>query len=82
MTLQSLKQLESLIKICKKHGVESIEIDNIKMNISLLHSSSQKTKESILMPNGITDQTIIPTPNMPTAEELLYWSSEGQSETQ
>lgn len=65
MTIQNLKELESLLKVCRKHGVRSIEIDGIKM---LIESNDSEPKEAQ------KEQTQSNLPGL-TDEDIMLWSS-------
>lgn len=70
MTIKNLKELEAAIKLCRKHGVDTMEIGNIKLCLgdapvepakaSELKTEDSDTKED----NGVTD------------EQMLFWSSQ------
>jgi hypothetical protein len=70
MKIETLNDLTACVKMCRKNGVRSIEIDGIKMTLDELVTESKNIegKEAELKP-AYTD------------EEILTWSSaphEGQ----
>jgi hypothetical protein len=64
MKVETLKELEALVKMCRKHGVRSIEVDGIKMLIE--EPDLPKSSEAASDPK--TEQPL-------TDEQLLFWSS-------
>lgn len=94
MTVTSIKELEAIIKLCRKTGVEHIIVDGIELNLGpepLRPDKPLNTKKMIKdTVNGIinpnvaytpTEDTQIETPDTLTPEQLLMWSI-GQSEQQ
>lgn len=65
MKIDSLKELEALVKMCNKHGVSNIEIDGIKLKLD--GPPELKTE---LQSN---DQSSTAKPF--TDEDLLFWSA-------
>ncbi len=63
MKVESLKEFEALLKICKKHGVSDIKIDNIELKLELQNLKTEQTSDKI----EVTDQM--------TNEEILFYSS-------
>jgi hypothetical protein len=64
MKVETLKELEALIKVCRKHGVHSITVDGISMLINEppeQHSETASNKD-------------VHTP-VYTDEDILTWSS-------
>lgn len=66
MKIENQKELESLLKLCRRQGVRSIEIDGIKMLIEPLEQEKPQQQSSSVplaaLP-GLTD------------EDILLWSS-------
>jgi hypothetical protein len=65
MKIDSLKELEALVKMCNKHGVSNIEVDNIKLKLdgppelkTELQSNDQSNTEKLF-----------------SDEDLLFWSA-------
>lgn len=80
MTVNSLKDLEKLIKLCRRTGVQSIKIDNIEFRLDdaapqAPTKRSNKATIEPFAPGGITESTQIDTPDALTPEQLLMWSS-------
>lgn len=65
MKIDNLKELEAVIKVCRKHGVREITVDGISLKIDELQ---EQTKES-----GDTKEDL-QTPQY-TEEQILMWSS-------
>jgi len=67
MKIENQKELESLLKLCRRQGVRSIEIDGIKMLIEPLEQEKPQQQQSASVPlaalPGLTD------------EDILLWSS-------
>jgi len=84
--IESLKDLEKLIKLMRKTGVDRIEIDGIKLELGTLPETgkySPKTGEKA--PIGVIDEStqlpyVIQTPDALTDEQLLMWSATGGQE--
>ncbi len=85
MKLDTLKDLEQAIKLCRKLGVDTIEIGDVKFQLSPTPPQIVTTKRSktlqqpTIAPGGITDDVIIPTtasqnPAGLTDEQLLFYS--------
>lgn len=64
MTITNIKELSKLIDLCRKKGIDSVEIDNIKLKLGPLDF---KTK----LKDG-PDLTAAPEISN---EDLLYWSA-------
>ncbi len=90
MKIENLKQLQKLIALCRKTGVEAIEIDGIKMNIGPAPKATRKQtpveydipEASIKIPqyNPVVKEVVadvIKTDGL-TDEELLFYSASGQ----
>lgn len=87
MKIESIKDLEKIIRSCRKLGVEIIKIGDIEI---VLDKSFKVTKsvairksniEGVPLPGGIDETTKIEvpdiaTPDMPTEEQLLFGSSD------
>ena len=69
MKIDSLKELEAAIKVCRKHGVTSLEIDGIKLQLLELQNESEVQQ----------DQSAARPIVQYTDEELLTWSSTPQA---
>ncbi len=66
MKIESLEQLEAVVKFCRKQGISSIEVDGVKLAISEQPKRTRKSKE-------VQDE--IETPDELTPEQLLMWSA-------
>lgn len=67
MTINDLKHLEQLLKLCRKQGVASMSIDNIQFKLEELPSIEAKAEG----PTGIQ----LPDGTVLTDEELLLYSA-------
>lgn len=88
MTITSLKDLKKLIQLCHAQGVRTIEIDNIKLELNALPVKARKYKQ-IQEPEygtGSLEEQLVIQPmdiietDEPTEEELLFMSSDVQSQ--
>lgn len=68
MKIENLKDLESVMKLCRKHGVRSIEVDGVKMAVE------EPTADLISVQGSDT-------PEVPKAskDDMLYWSSQDRT---
>jgi len=68
MKIETLKQLESLIKLCKKHGIEEIVVDGIQLKVDITHAADKKTARRLSTKDEDSEATY-------TDEDLINWSS-------
>ncbi len=92
MTINNLKDLEKLIKLCRKTGVQAITVDGISLQLGSLPvkaSTSQSFMDmqlpTITIPQ-VNENTPITPPepiksDAPTEEELLFWSADSTENT-
>lgn len=82
MKIENLKELEKLIKLCKKHGIETIEADGVKFSVDLhaqLTPSAKATKPTTSVQSTTIDEdSKIELPDELTEEQLLNWSVTGE----
>lgn len=85
MVIQDLKELEKLIKLCRKTGIDTISIDGITFSLGAQPQSlGAKTKLGQSLLRGlkeaneyqITEDTKILTSEL-TPEQLMFYSSQG-----
>jgi hypothetical protein len=62
MELPNLKELEKLLKMCRKQGITELEMRDMKFRFGDLPRESEETEETV-KPG-------------PTEEELLFWSTQ------
>lgn len=67
MKVESIKQLEQVIKLCRKTGVNSIEIDGVKLMLG----------EAPAKP-GVAETKVADETPAYTEEDYLLWSSQPQ----
>lgn len=79
MTIQSIKELDKLMQLCRKRGVRSIKIDNIEFYIETESEAPTKAMTElapdVFDPGTIPPPTKIDTPDELSEEQLLMWSS-------
>lgn len=89
MKIDSIKDLEAIIKLCRKTGVEHIIVDSIELNLGpapmvyrkepFKKAAIKESVERILNP-GIayapTEESAITTDDL-TEEQLLFYSAQG-----
>lgn len=86
MTINSLKELDKLMLLCKKRGIEKIKIDNIEFTIDATTEPKEYIAPLAATLPGVFDPTQgirvdapdIRTPDQLTEEQLLYYSANGQ----
>lgn len=71
MKVDNLADLKALVKMCRKEGIASIEVDGVKLVLdeAPLRHKKLKTEE----PENTKDMPAY------TEEELLTWSANGQN---
>lgn len=74
MTISSLKELEKLVRSCRKLGVESITIDGISLKLGD-EPQARLVKSAVKTTRVATTIEDIDTPDEPTEEQLMYYSS-------
>lgn len=91
MKIDTLKDLEKIIKLCRKTGVSAMRIDGVEFelgpeqaNINIQKPSKRFVEElqpqmPVFTPGGITAETKIPTDGL-TDEQLLMWSAQGHEQ--
>lgn len=83
MQLESLKDLEKLVKLCRKLGVDKIEVDGVKVELgappeivdSRKNRISNLQENQVFIPGGIDQDTRIDMPDELTEEQKMFWSS-------
>lgn len=96
MVIKDLKELQKLIQLCRKEGIASIEIDNIKLTLGSKPSAYKQPRGTtqvfpeadIKIPqyNGITNpnvaQAVADTIETDglTEEQLMYFSSASEAQ--
>lgn len=68
MKIETIKDLEAVLKLCRRQGVTSINIDGIRLSLGEL--PAPKTPETAKDDTKVEDQY--------TDEDLLFWSSQPQ----
>jgi hypothetical protein len=94
MIVKDLKDLQKIIQLCRKTGVESIKIDNVEFHLGALPKATKRNKNidleafpesNIKIPQFTpvtTEETsttdVIATDEL-TDEQLLMWSAQDSS---
>ncbi len=86
MTITSLKDLEKLVKLCRKVGIDAIKVDGIEFSLTSAPTSAIRSakKQVNIDPNSFTQSGLadarIETPDELTDEQMLFYSAQGFSE--
>lgn len=72
MKIDSLEQIEALVKLCRKAGVSSIEVDGVKLTISEQPKRARKAKAE--QAQGDVDVNTL------SEQDLLFWSASTPTE--
>jgi hypothetical protein len=84
MKIDTAKQLEQVIKLCRKLGVDSMRIDGVEFHLAPIALQPKKVKSlmediqpqmPVYTPGGITEEVTIPTDGL-TEEQLLFYSAQ------
>lgn len=88
MTISNLKDLQKLIALCRRTGVQQIRVDGIELyigeepvKVSRSRQSAQTvthTEQTVLAPGGVTEKTPIAVASdwdLLTDEQKLFYSS-------
>lgn len=89
MKIDSLRDLNKLILLCRKHHLNHIEVDGIKLEFGNIPVKSRIYKPvsdfkspyedvKVPQPNIAPELTQIDTPDELSEEQLLMWSAAGQ----
>lgn len=90
MTINTLKDLDKLIALCRKRGIQSIKVDNVELKLGDMPTHTRhlvgNTKKQLIFEDTfvlgeISETTKIDTPDQLTQEQLLMWSAGTTSET-
>lgn len=82
MKIENLKELQKLVKLCRKLGIENIEVDGVKLQLAELPKPLRRQGKSQSIPIGdnvgsLTETDKIDIPQL-TDEQLLFWSVAAQ----
>ena len=77
MTINSLKELDKLIQLCRRRGVESIRVDGIEFHLGQEPTTQKRIRKTSAnnQVNTAGDVSTIDTPDELTPEQLLMWSA-------
>lgn len=79
--IDTLKDLQKLIQLCQKTGVEAIKIDGIEMAIkplSTVKRAARRLKTQAVTTDGTQDVSdLVDMPDELTPEQLLFYSAQG-----
>lgn len=88
MTINSLKELNKLMVLCRKRGIQSITVDGITFHMSdqtpemgnpIRKQGILTANNTPLSPGGITEDTKISMPDELTEEQLMFYSARPES---
>lgn len=80
MTLPDLKQLDKMIQLCKKRGVQSVEINGLKLVFAEEPSKPTRSRKAkSTQGSGEVDDGKIESDSL-TEQQLLMWSVSDPSE--
>lgn len=65
MKIESIKDLEAVLKLCRKQGVEAIRIDGIDIKLGDVPTPPSKADA----------KDIIPTEGAYAGDDVLFWSA-------
>lgn len=68
MKIENIEQIEAIVKLCRKLGVEAIEVDGVKLSLGEAKKRSRK-------PTSERETEQIESPDALTEEQLLMWSA-------
>jgi hypothetical protein len=80
MQVKDINDLEKIIKLCRKTGIESIKIDNIELKLGEVPQKDTQIlpKRTIntttYAPGGITEDSKIDVPEQLTEEQMMFYS--------
>jgi len=68
MKIETIKDMSALLDLCRKKGVESIEVDGLKITLGSAPTRKAKNAgpDTIVAPDALTD------------EQAMFWSAGGQ----
>lgn len=85
MKIESLKDLKRLVQLCRKMGIDTIEVSDLKISLGptpVIYKYTKASKKEItaqpLTPDGITEDTTIQTDGL-TYEQQLFYSAQPNS---
>ncbi len=87
MKIDNLKQLRAVLKLCRQEGVDTLEIDNVKLVLGTKPQANAKRKAILPISEdyelgNITEDLKIPVQHLdtetdgPTEEQILFGSSD------
>lgn len=87
MKLETLKDLDKLLLLCRKRGVRTCKIDNLEFHLEDLPEQAPKARRQVENVSGMTetltatDNVTIPTDGWDslTDDEKLFYSASGQT---
>jgi hypothetical protein len=76
--VKSLQELQQLIRICRKSGVDSIKVGDLELCFGSAPTKTNKasTKRQLKEFSNYTADPTIATPDELPPEALLFWSSD------
>ena len=77
MKIENIKDLQKVIQLCRKAGVDTIKIDGVELKLGELPTQSLKAKRHAAYPDAAIEAQ-----DTLTEEELLFYSATGQVSNQ
>jgi hypothetical protein len=85
MTINSLKDLQKLVQLCRKQGIKAIEVDGIKLQLGELPTNPAKITDVFPEVNpfdpGQIEENVAPDKietDAMSEDDMLYWSADSQ----
>jgi hypothetical protein len=72
MKLESLKDIEQLMKLCRKHNVSTLTVDGVTMHMAPIDELQSDLKNTT---DSVTKEQLGFDPSKLTDEQILNWSS-------
>lgn len=86
MKIETIRDLDKVIALCRKRGISAIKIDNIEFALDAstpVRANKTKAEQSHnFTSHAISAETKIDLPDELTEDQLLFYSAAGTSEPQ
>lgn len=80
MELPSLKELNKIIRLCRKQGIKVFELGDLRITLTdTIPATPSKSKDTAVK---ASQQANTVPDSLPTTEELLFWSAGGEDNLQ
>ncbi len=74
MQIKDVKDLQKVIELCRKEGVDKIKVDGIYIELGTAPIPTTKKQTTPQISVGITEDTKVDLPQELTPEQLLFYS--------